>query len=479
MEASVVFLDAYRDRQQDQIFRERAHQALDTFLDSLEDAMMAEDGSLPTLWSVTERVRQERAGLTGSVVQAYLERRYRSYFQQDYALCPGCDKSLKARKSRPRTVETLVGSMVLERPYFYCPACSKGFYPLDKALGLSEHKKQYDIQEAAIDLALEMPYEQAATLLEKWTDASASDCFIHEVLNQISGNVGVLDVCPTAEEIQDRIAKVAKKQRWKPIVVLGIDGADVPTRPETAKGTGRGRKKVRARRARWKGQYREAKGVRLFLIDEDRIVHLLSWHQIQTDKELERALEKIHQAGLIPEDQIRLCVVADGAPWIWKLVERLFPSARQILDYYHCSSYLHAVAETQYKEDPLKAQQWLEASMARLFCKEGAGVVWGLQRMKFASDQAEIAIKDALTYLSKRLSQITYGAHRKGGYPIGSGAIESAHKFICHVRLKRSGAWWYADNSNHMMALRCARYNGTLERVFHRYANTISLPAKP
>jgi hypothetical protein len=36
--------------------------------------MMAEDGSLPTLWSVTERVRQERAGLTGSVVQAYLER---------------------------------------------------------------------------------------------------------------------------------------------------------------------------------------------------------------------------------------------------------------------------------------------------------------------------------------------------------------------------------------------------------------------
>ena len=66
MEASVVFLDAYRH--QDQIFRERAHQALDTFLDSLEDAMMAEDGSLLTLWSVTERVRQERAGLTASMV---------------------------------------------------------------------------------------------------------------------------------------------------------------------------------------------------------------------------------------------------------------------------------------------------------------------------------------------------------------------------------------------------------------------------
>jgi hypothetical protein len=42
---------------------------------------------------------------------------------------------------------------------------------------------------------------------------------------------------------------------------------------------------------------------------------------------------------------------------------------------------------------------------------------------------------------------------------LGSGGIESSNKFICHVRLKRSGAWWYEANSNHMLALRCAKYN--------------------
>ena len=56
-----------------------------------------------------------------------------------------------------------------------------------------------------------------------------------------------------------------------------------------------------------------------------------------------------------------------------------------------------------------------------------------------------------------------YGSHRNGGYPIGSGAIESAHRFIAQVRLKRSGARWYEASSNHMPALRCAKYNGTLE----------------
>jgi hypothetical protein len=46
--------------------------------------------------------------------------------------------------------------------------------------------------------------------------------------------------------------------------------------------------------------------------------------------------------------------------------------------------------------------------------------------------------------------------------------MESANKFICHVRLKRSGAWWYEDSSNQMLALRCAKYNGTFVRVFAR-----------
>ena len=41
-------------------------------------------------------------------------------------------------------------------------------------------------------------------------------------------------------------------------------------------------------------------------------------------------------------------------------------------------------------------------------------------------------------------------------------------KVSCHVRLKRSGAWWYEESSNQMLALRCAKYNGTFEQVCTR-----------
>jgi hypothetical protein len=64
---------------------------------------------------------------------------------------------------------------------------------------------------------------------------------------------------------------------------------------------------------------------------------------------------------------------------------------------------------------------------------------------------------------------------------VGSGGIESSNKTLrsvfdqtflkslCHVRLKRSGAWWYVEKANQILALRCAKYNGTFQKLFLRY----------
>jgi hypothetical protein len=131
---------------------------------------------------------------------------------------------------------------------------------------------------------------------------------------------------PPRQEIAAKIAWIAAGHRWRPIVVLAIDGAEVPTRPEAAKKSRPGRKKQRARRAHWPGQWREAKGFRFYLVDDGRIGHLLSWHQIQDDAGLSAARRQIKAAGLIPEEQGRLCVVAAGAQWSWKGVEQLFCS---------------------------------------------------------------------------------------------------------------------------------------------------------
>ena len=92
-----------------------------------------------------------------------------------------------------------------------------------------------------------------------------------------------------------------------------------------------------------------------------------------------------------------------------------------------------------------------------------------LEGMKPRDGEAAEEILKLQSYLKENQGRVKYGALRRKGYPIGSGGIESANKFISHVRLKRSGAWWYVEQANEMLALRCAKYNGTFERVFELY----------
>ena len=182
----------------------------------------------------------------------------------------------------------------------------------------------------------------------------------------------------------------------------------VPTVPGSP---GEGRRRTRAKRARWRGQWRDAKGFRFYLLDGERIVHVLSWHQVQNEEQLGEALKQVKEAGVIPEEQVRLCVVCDGAEWIWKHVQALFPQARQVLDYYHCAQYLHRVAKAHYGAS-VQAVEWVEATMTRLYLGKVGVVLGGLRRMQAQSDEAAKAIANCWDYLNE---------HR-GRTPIASSA---------------------------------------------------------
>ena len=171
---------------------------------------------------------------------------------------------------------------------------------------------------------------------------------------------------------------------------------------------------------------------------------------------------------MIPQETVRLCVVCDGAEWIGKHSQALFPHACQVLDYSHCAEYLHKVAKAQYV-DSVQAQEWAEAPLTRLYLGKVGQVLGGLRRMQPTSDEALNAIDNCWLYLQAHRGRTMSRTFRRGGYPLGSGGMASANKCICHVRLKRSGAWWYEANSNQMLALRCAKYNGTFDRVFARF----------
>jgi Uncharacterised protein family (UPF0236) len=463
--AEVISFEEVRARKQWDALRGQLHTRFDQWLDGLE-AQLREPA--PTLAQVTETVWNLRQELTGGLTETIVEHAHRGEATCQHTRCPQCARFLKARAPVSRTVETMVGSVQIERPYFYCRTCRCGVYPLDAALGLAPGRTQLDVHKAAVQLVTEVPYDEAQTLFGTLTGVGLGSERMHTVTNHIAEGLMVLDVVPPRHEIEQRIAAVSAGRSRRPVLVLGIDGAYVPTRPDSARQPCAGHRRKRAKRARWRGQWRDAKGFRFYLLDGERIVHVLSWHQVQNEEQLGEALKEIKKAGVIPEEQVRLCVVCDGAEWIWKHVQALFPQARQVLDYYHCAQYLHRVAKAHYGLS-VQALEWVEATMTRLYLGKVGLVLRGLKRMQAQSDEAEKAIANCWDYLDEHRGRTVYQKLRRGGYPLGSGGIESSNKFICHVRLKRSGAWWYEANSNQMLALRCAKYNGTLDQVFERY----------
>lgn len=408
----IASAEEYRQAKNRTEFRYKLHQEFDRWLDSVEQEMNTPQ---PTLAQLTEVIFTLREELTKLVTEDQLYQTYAA--EQEMALCPTCGQTLRARKKEERSVETLVGALSLRRPYFYWVSCGKGFYPLDTALDVAPRRKQVELQKALVSLTKEVPYEVASALFEELTGLSVRAHTAHAVTNEVAEGLGVLEVSPLPEDIAARIAAVAQEQKGPPIVVLGIDGAQIPTRPETAKGKRPVRKKIRANRARLQGEWREAKGCRLYVVDADRIVHLLSWHQIQEDEALFAALQRVKEAGLIPEEGIRLCGVADGSPWICQRVPLLFPTAQEVLDYYHCRGYIHRIAEAQYGDRPTKALEWVEATMARLFCDESAGVLGGLERMQPRTEAAATPIMKGLRYLHQHQERVHYGSLRKRDIP--------------------------------------------------------------
>ena len=446
MAAAAVVLD---DRTE---ARTMAHQALDEWLDRVE----AEAAEKPTLLAISEHFMETRLDLLAACLESVITQRYAADLQQTDAVC-ACGRLLRRRRVDAKAISTLHGQVTLHRPYFYCDVCATGFHPLDATLQLSEKHHPYDIQDRSTRVGAELPFGVSAEQFERLTGIPASPHFIHETLNAVGDATTLERVLPQAAAIGRRIEEARDGAHRRPVLVVACDGAHAPTRPAGRRTEKRG-----------PGTWKEAKGVRLYLLGKDhRVVHVASWHQIGDKAQISEALGVL--AARIPRDQVRVALIGDGAAWIWDVMLHHFPDGEEILDYYHCAEHVHETARAQFGDGTLEAQEWAEAALARLCLNELGLTVGGLRRMQPRDAAAEESIRKLMGYLEGQRERVGYDELRQRGLPRGSGGIESANKLICHVRLKRSGAWWLEANGNAMLRIRCAIYNGTFTQIFADY----------
>lgn len=153
--------------------------------------------------------------------------------------------------------------------------------------------------------------------------------------------------------------------------------------------------------------------------------------------------------------------VGDGAPWIADQVENQFGAqAHYLIDFYHVCEYLGAAAPAIVEDAPQR-RLWLEEQKTRLKTQRCNELLQELRPHLEAPDvdDGNAPVRQCVRYLSHRREHLDYQRALKRDLPIGSGEIESAHRYIVQQRLKRPGAWWREHNAEHMLALRLNRAN--------------------
>ena len=175
----------------------------------------------------------------------------------------------------------------------------------------------------------------------------------------------------------------------------------------------------------------------------------------------------------------RVHAVGDGAPWIVGQIDEMFGTqGTYLIDFYHVCEYLSAAAKTvapgagtgkawmEAQKDALKTGRVDDVLAALLPHREAPGV---------SDDQAPVRL--CHRYLDTRKDQLKYREALAEGLPIGSGEIESAHRYVVQKRLKLPGAWWRVEHAEHMIALRINRLNGDWGAYWNTLAANQPVPA--
>ena len=155
--------------------------------------------------------------------------------------------------------------------------------------------------------------------------------------------------------------------------------------------------------------------------------------------------------------------LGDGASWISAQIEQRFGAqGSYLIDFYHVSQYLAAagvaIAGGQ-------AAAWRHEQQEHLKENRALRVLAALKPHLEAESVAdeEAPVRRCYRYLLKRQGHLNYRDALASGLPIGSGEIESAHRYVVQKRLKLAGAWWEETQAANMLALRVTRANGDWE----------------
>jgi hypothetical protein len=414
---------------------------------------MMESGAV--LEGMEKAVLEELHGFGNVLLSSLVGMRSEAY-PSDTIACQ-CGGEASYQRKRSGQCKTLLGTIQVKRAYYLCAHCHRGSCPLDKQLGFCAGSISAGLDELLALLGCQFSFAHSAEMVKRLSlvEVSPNRCrrsthrlgqlvaAEEEQTRQQVWEQATLDLPPVDKELidplyisADGVTVHTRESDWREQCVGAVYTAAPKGHPTPAHSPEIGSQKI---------SYTTELGSRPNFGQQ-------LWLEA-------------HRRGLQPAKTV--VFIGDGAPWLWEMAHDLFPQAIQILDWYHATTYLWAVARELHKEEQA-ARQWIEPFLAHLAQSNLTLVLQQLQQLADSS----AAARSALTYFTNNQARMDYAHYRKLNLQIGSGTIESACKHLIDARLKQAGMRWNLDNARCLAKLR-ARFKSD------RWQETIALRPLP
>lgn len=369
------------------------------------------------------------------------------------------------------TITTTVGKVVIGAVYGQDPETGQWLSPVRVRWGLGPHETMSPVLEEKVCHTATMTnsYEKAAKVAAKW-GSPVDDSVIHQHVQKAGERANALEEerVERALSVETRSDVIAETKHDLPpgefSLVVMMDGTMLRER-----GPQWGLKPadIKANRVEW----HELKGAIVFRVHDraetqsGRRIILEKYYVAYRGDPYEfgrRVYAEALRRGLAQAK--RVYVIADGAVWIWKIVEDRFSDAIGGLDFYHASEHLWAIAHDQFGEDGDDARAWVEPLLHQLKHGEEAGVLKTLEDLLDLCKKSE-TVRREVEYFRTHREHIHYKRLQEGGCPIGSGAMESTCSQL-QDRFKRTGQFWTLPGERCLMALELAQRNNDWDEIW-------------
>jgi hypothetical protein len=424
---------------------------------------------------IEEHIRQSTLKLQQLLVQQAMQEKADAVDE----ICPDCHRRLTDKKRRvPRWIDAYCGKVRLFRTHGWCPHCQGWVFPADRVLGLREDSTASPlVQEMCALLVSKMPAEQAEALSLRVTGRRLSRCTLAREAQRQGDSA--LEVRQQWVQAPVWTAPVSPAQAALPVesppppftLVIQIDAWNIRERDHWGLTEKMRRKDPKFDRWHWvytatcfrlnqrctKGR---AKHKLRAIITERSYVATRGG----MDALIQQLYYEARARGLTQAQ--RVLVIADGAVWIWNLVEDRFPEAVQRLDLFHANTYLWAVANALHGAGTPESRQWVKPLLQQIRNDQVVQVLTQLEELKpRLTEAATKAADEAIDYYQKNQKRMKYKQARQRNEPVGSGAIESTCRQL-QCRMKRCGQFWSTTGDEALLCLEMFWRNQRWEMLF-------------